>query len=168
MAENPNPLLLTGRLLVELGHITEELLEKALLYQEGHRALNWPGKKLGEHLIRAELIDRKTLAGVLRHRDALAGEVKWAGLGEVAVQNGFISRHELHRALSRQRSGPIGRERRRLGPMMRELKLLSEQQLQAAIDRQRALYRAMRYEPTTKPGESPFVPGAPQALAFGS
>ena len=170
MSESTSPLLLIGRVLVDRGMISEEVLEKALLYQAGHRALNWPGKRLGEHLVLANLVDRKTVIELLKERDATAADTRWAGLGELAVKNGFLTREQLQHILAHQRYGLLeGIGPRRLGPIMRERRVVGEQQLQAIIDRQKVLYSAMNYTPDVKrrPGTYPFKRGTRLAFSFG-
>lgn len=143
MCKTADPLLLMGRILVEEGLISEEKLEAVLLHQVGHRALRWPGKKLGEHLVAENLISRDDLEAFLHGRDSASVSREEAILGEIAIRNGLLTRQELFACLREQATGrTTGDARRRIGRLILSKGLLTEQELQALLDRQKTLLDA--------------------------
>ena len=144
MAKEIDPRLLTGRLLVEKGLLTEEQLRSTVYLQIGHRALRWPGKSLGEHLANANLVQPALLDRLLKARDARPVTRDEARLGEMAVANGFLSRAKLMACLAEQdaermRSGDTVP----LGWIIRRDLLMWEHDLQALLQRQAALLRSL-------------------------
>lgn len=171
MSESADPLLLIGRILVDREIITESDLEETLIKQAGHRALKWPGRRIGEHLVAAGLVDRRVLVETLKERDGATAEVRWAGLGDVAVRNGFLTSHQLRELLTWQRwARQQGETPGRIGMLLRRESLVTEQKLQAVIDRQRAIYSSMKHAPevSAAPTSHPFIKDAfPQRLYGG-
>lgn len=171
MSEAADPMLLIGRILVDREIVSQSDLEETLLKQAGHRALKWPGRRIGEHLVAAGLVDRRVLIATLKERDAAAPEVRWAGLGDLAVRNGFLTSNQLRELLAWQRwARRQGDRPGRLGVLLRRESLVAEQKLQAIIDRQRAIYSSMKHAPevSATPGGYPFINDAsPQRLYGG-
>jgi hypothetical protein len=131
-----------GRLLVEAGFVSEEQLAKTLMSQAGHRALRWPGRPLGHHLVIEQIIRRDILETILRERDAIPGEVADVLFGRIAVRNGFISEEALEDCLREQNAArDAGATPEPIGKLLVRRGLLTEQTLQAVLDRQKALLR---------------------------
>lgn len=142
MAVRRDPRLLMGKLLVEAGFVSEEQLAKTLRNQEGHRALRWPGHPLGHHLVIENVIRRDLLETILRERDAVSGEAADVLFGKIAVRNGFISEETLEECLREQEATrTAGGAPEPIGRLLVRKKLLTEQSLQAILDRQKALIR---------------------------
>jgi hypothetical protein len=136
----PDPLLLTGQLLVKAGLVTREKLEKTLHSQIGHRAARWPGKRIGHHLVVENVVDRETLEGIIQARDSSAVDGEDIRIGEIAVRNGVITQAQLDECLREQEtSRSAGDTPDRLGKLIIKKRLVSENTLQAILDRQAAL-----------------------------
>ncbi len=143
MCKDADPLLLMGRILVDEGLISDEELQTAILCQVGHRALRWPGRKLGEHLVAQNLASRPRLETALAARDSRNASPEDMLLGTIAVRNGFLSGEELTDCLMHQEAERAeGREPLPLGKLILANKLMTEQELQALIDRQHAVIAA--------------------------
>ena len=139
MSGTNDHLLLTGRLLVEAGIVTEERLEATLRNQAGHRAAKWPGKPLGHHLVVESVISRPALEALLRRRDSIVPTDE-ARIGEIAVRNGFITEAQLAGCLREQEiARQAGKAPDRLGRLILAKRLMTEHRLQAVLDRQKAL-----------------------------
>jgi hypothetical protein len=140
MSQTIDALWVTGRLLVETGLVSHEAMEGAILSQIGHRALRWPGKSLGYHLTASRIVDPTELESLLRERDHLPVLQRELRLGEIAVRNGFLTREELALCLVEQETERAeGREPLALGQIIVRDDLMWEHDLQAILERQRAL-----------------------------
>lgn len=136
----PDPLLLTGQLLVKAGMVTPERLEKTLHNQIGYRAARWPGKRIGHHLVVENVVERETLEGLIRARDASTLDTDDVRIGEIAVRNGVITQAQLDECLRDQEAArAAGEIPERLGKLIIKKRLVSENTLQAVLDRQTAL-----------------------------
>jgi len=135
-----DPLLLTGRLLVLEGLISEGDLESALHNQIGHRALRWPGKSLGTHLVNADLVAAEILETLLFARDAQPVSREEMKLGEIAVRNGLLSPSQLAGCIAAQNAERMSTGRAvPLGKIILRDTSMWEHDLQALLDRQAAL-----------------------------
>ena len=144
MANELDPRLLTGRLLLQEGLLSEEQLRNVVCLQVGHRALRWPGKSLGHHLVNSNLVAAAVLDRLLQARDARRARREEVRLGEMAVKNGLLSRAKLMACLAEQDAERLRTgEAPPLGRIIRREALMWEHDLQALIDRQAALLAAL-------------------------
>jgi len=144
MANEIDPRLLTGRLLVLEGLLSEKQLRSAVCQQIGHRALKWPGKSLGYHLVNSNLVAAALLERLLALRDARRVSRDDARLGEMAVANGLLAPAKLMACLAEQDAERLRTgETVPLGGIIRREELMWEHDLQALIDRQAALLAAL-------------------------
>jgi len=144
MANEIDPRLLTGCLLVREGLLSEEQLRRAVRRQIGHRALKWPGKSLGHHLVNSNLVAAAVFERLLALRDARRVSRDDARLGEMAMANGLLAPAKLMACLAEQDAERLRTgETVPLGRIIRREALMWEHDLQALIDRQAALLAAL-------------------------
>jgi hypothetical protein len=118
-----------GTLLLRSASITQEQLDRAMREHET------TGGLLGEILVRQGALAPETLQGALSFQRRLAAEGPTQfSLGQMLVQSGAISEASLAKAIAHQRATG-----RRLGEVLLEREILSEDVLQRVLTRQRKL-----------------------------
>ncbi len=140
MQNKIDPLLVTGTLLVKAGLVKPERIKSAVTSQIGHRALKWPGRIIGYHLVCDKSVNGAVLERLIAARDMAGLACDDVRIGTIAVRNGFLSQDDLDRCLAYQdRERTAGRVPPTLGAIIREWALMDEHDLQAVIDRHFAL-----------------------------
>jgi hypothetical protein len=118
-----------GTMLLRSAFITQMQLDRAMREHET------TGGLLGEILVRQGALAPETLQGALSFQRRLAAEGPTPfSLGRMLVQSGAISEATLAKAVEHQRASG-----RRLGEVLLELEILSEDVLQRFLTRQRKL-----------------------------
>ncbi len=118
-----------GTMLLRSASITQEQLDRAMREHETKGGL------LGEILVRQGALAPETLKSALKFQRKLAAEHPTPfSLGRMLVQAGAISEATLANAVERQRATG-----KRLGEVLLELEILSEDVLQRFLGRQRKL-----------------------------
>lgn len=110
---------LTGEILVEIGVITEEQLQRALEEQR-----RFPAKPFGAILSDLGFADMEAVARALDKQRISSGRL----LGERLLKKGVLSREQLDQALEDQRRNPA----KRLGAILVDRGYATEQQIQEA------------------------------------
>lgn len=137
--------LLLGQALVGEGLVSGEQLEAALADQSGGR--------LGDRLVARSDMARDDVEDVVRARDDSAISLEDSLLGELAVRNGFITREDLTKYLGAQEATKTGGGASpRLGEFLVAVKLLTQQDLDGLLKRQKTLLKELSLRTWTRPG----------------